>query len=57
MGSRTSDLMSCSTAPESSILELQLINTNKQNKQETNSVALSPQVNYTDWGPPLVDEI
>jgi hypothetical protein len=25
--------------------------------QKTNSVALSPRANYTDWRPPLVDEI
>jgi hypothetical protein len=28
-----------------------------QENKKKNSLALSPQVNYTDWGPPLVDEI
>jgi hypothetical protein len=33
-------------------------NTNEyQKKQKTNSVAFTPRENYTDRGPPLVDEI
>jgi hypothetical protein len=29
----------------------------REEAKQTNSVAISPQANYTDWRPPLVDEI
>jgi hypothetical protein len=35
----------------------QLLRYRAANPTKKNSVAFSPQANYTDWRPPLVDEI
>jgi hypothetical protein len=50
--------MSVHTDRSACLYKRSLLYTDSSDRRpSTNSVALSPQANYTDWRPPLVDEI